>query len=470
MGIVYKAYCPDLKRCVVLKKVHPALAVDPAYQSQIKKEAQLLSRLKHPNIVSYIGCDLIESNHQKEFCLIMEYIEGVNLKEWLKLRGSLPFEKLVPMFLDLCGALAYLHQNRIFHFDLKPENILMTKGEKLFLTDFGISAIESANGNTAPLGDPIGSLEYSAPEQLKGEKPGGRSDLYSLGMVLYALLNGKGFFEGAEKQVIWGKLVYEAAPFNLTFPEETPGFFQNIIRKLVNKAAGDRYPDVKTLLLEFHRRFSAPEAKAPPRLSDLKADLPNRKISEKWVILAAGAVLVLILYLSAGFGPELVSSPSAFLPPAGNSSNNETRVDKPEPRTLNESVSHNLDPVIEIPHLKKEKKRVEPLSNNASLRVPDDDELESFLNHFKSNAEIKNLKTLEETIQFSPDKLSHFQKIFETNPKLEVAFLQIQREGPTITVHYHLLLNKVSGEFPVKSAAIENEEILVFQNGTWQLN
>ncbi|MHB8483144.1 MAG: serine/threonine-protein kinase [Nitrospiria bacterium] len=467
MGVVYKAYCPDLKRRVVLKKVHPALAVDPAYQNQIKKEAQLLSRLKHPNIVSYIGCDLIESNHQTEFCLIMEYIEGINLKEWLRLRGSLPFEKLVPMFLDLCGALAYLHQNRIFHFDLKPENILMTIEEKLFLTDFGISSIESGNGNTAPLDNPIGSLEYIAPEQLKGESPGGRSDLYSLGMVLHALLNGKGFFEGAEKQVIWGKLLYDTSPFNLAFSEEVPGFFQDIIRKLVSKASSDRFQTVEALLHEFHLHYST--SKAPVSLPAKKFKMPDRRYSEKWLILAAGVFFVFILFLFSSLGPRNLPLPSRTLPSPENSSEINTRRGEPAASPETGSMMTTAGPVIQIASLEKENQNEVSLSDDTPFQTLNDDALERFLLEFKTNVENKNLEYLRETIHFSADQFSQFRKKIEIDSKIKVTFIQIKREGVSITVHYQLLSDQNGMYPPVRYVPGVNEESLFFRMGAWQM-
>ena len=410
--------------------------------------------MSHPHIVSFIACDKIGSNQRQELFLVMEYIEGMNLKEWLKLKGPFSYAKLVPIFLDLCVALAYLHQKKVFHFDLKPENILITRDEKIFLADFGIAAIQSGNGSTVPLVDPIGSLEYSAPEQLKGETPDGRSDLYALGMILYALLHGKGLFEKVEKQVIWGELVYDSTPFNLTFPEETPSFFRNILKKLVSKASSDRYPDVETLLHQFHRNDSTP--KAPIPRADIKAELPNRRFSEKWVIPASGALFVLILFLNTGLKTDRVVLPSVALQPAENVRSGEPN-GHPMIGPSNKSMTIGAEPVIEILFLKKEDK-IGQAGGPAPANLLNDEELERFLFEFKTNAENKDLDALREMIQISPDVISHFQKVIETKSNIKADFLQIKREGPAITVHVQL--------FPDQNP---QEETLTYLNGKWVL-
>lgn len=191
MGAVYKARQPKLDRFVALKILAHDLAVDPAFTERFNREARVLARLNHPNIVT-----VFDFGTQGPFCfLLMEFMDGVNLRQAMRTGGFSPTETLV-LVQDVCAALKFAHEKGILHRDIKPENILIDASGRVKIADFGIAKIVGENDRenltlTQP-GSVLGSPRYMAPEQF--ESPGDvdqRADIYSLGVVLYEMLTGE---------------------------------------------------------------------------------------------------------------------------------------------------------------------------------------------------------------------------------------------------------------------------------------
>ncbi|MBI1818752.1 MAG: serine/threonine protein kinase, partial [Nitrospirae bacterium] len=461
-------WSPGANRWLAVKKLHPQLAADPRYQKLIQKEALSLSLLKHPNIVSFIAFQPISSRGIDGYgevrnglsAIVMDYIEGVNLKEWLIVKGPPSFERLLPLFMEISSALAYLHQNNIFHLDLKPENILISLAGKPYLSDFGIASIQGDLQITAPLTGPLGTLEYISPEQVRGEPPDGRSDLYSLGMIFYTLIHGKSFFNGMGKAVVWGKIVYETHPFSLTFPPEIPPYFQSVIRKLVEKEPSRRFPDVQTLL------------------DQVRADKPcGRTLSgERRMILAFGLAFMVVLFLIGKiFDPPRIERVQSHKQPVIQEVADNPLRTSHEPSAL---INTDVPPKcrtgclpIEIVFLKKEKEAHSPPQVGPPL-ILDDHELEAFLMEFKRNVEQKDLGAIEKEIRLSPSALrglsarERFQEMFRDSREINMEFQQIKREGASITIDYRMTLSRTTRS----AQAIQKPEgTLVFQSPSWYL-
>ncbi len=191
MGAVYKARQPKLDRLVALKILAHDLAVDPAFTERFNREARVLARLNHPNIVT-----VFDFGTQGPFCfLLMEFMDGVNLRQAMRTGGFSPTETLV-LVQDVCAALKFAHEKGILHRDIKPENILIDASGRVKIADFGIAKIvsedERENVTLTQEGSVLGSPRYMAPEQF--ESPGDvdqRADIYSLGVVLYEMLTGE---------------------------------------------------------------------------------------------------------------------------------------------------------------------------------------------------------------------------------------------------------------------------------------
>jgi tRNA A-37 threonylcarbamoyl transferase component Bud32 len=191
MGAVYKARQPKLDRLVALKILSSDLAGDPAFAERFDREARVLARLNHPNIVT-----VFDTGMAGPFAyLMMEYVDGVNLRQAMKAGRFTPVEAL-SLVQDVCGALKFAHENGILHRDIKPENILIDSRGQVKIADFGIAKLVGENDREqvtlTQRGFVLGSPHYMAPEQL--ESPGDvdqRADIYSLGVVLYELLTGE---------------------------------------------------------------------------------------------------------------------------------------------------------------------------------------------------------------------------------------------------------------------------------------
>ena len=188
MGAVYKARQPKLDRLVALKILSHDLAEDPAFEERFNREARVLARLNHPNIVT-----VFDFGSNGPFCfLLMEYVEGVNLRQAMRAGSFTPAESLA-LVQDVCSALKFAHEEGVLHRDIKPENILLDTRGRVKIADFGIAKLVGINERddytlTMP-GYALGSPHYMAPEQI--ETPGDidqRADIYSLGVVFYELL------------------------------------------------------------------------------------------------------------------------------------------------------------------------------------------------------------------------------------------------------------------------------------------
>jgi serine/threonine protein kinase len=188
MGAVYKARQPKLDRLVALKILSHDLAEDPAFEERFSREARVLARLNHPNIVT-----VFDFGSNGPFCfLLMEYVEGVNLRQAMRAGSFTPAESLA-LVQDVCTALKFAHEEGVLHRDIKPENILLDSRGRVKIADFGIAkliGIDEEDDYTLTMpGYALGSPHYMAPEQI--ETPGDidqRADIYSLGVVFYELL------------------------------------------------------------------------------------------------------------------------------------------------------------------------------------------------------------------------------------------------------------------------------------------
>jgi serine/threonine protein kinase len=446
MGKIFSAYSPELNCKVILKTLQPHLSDHPSYELRLKKEAEILSRLSHPNIISCHGMGTLTQNRTELPCLIMEYIDGETLQERLNRSGSIGYKEVVPYFLGLSEGIQYLHQNQIVHLDIKPENILLARDGRILLADFGIAATWDSGDTTAPLREPYGSLAYTAPERLRGELSDGRSDLYSFGMVLYAMIHGWGFFEEREKKSIWAELVYEPGPLRLRFDKEIPFPFQDLIRKLVQKRREERYSDIPALLYDFHQTD----------LTNSQPGLSKRRSLERAAIFAIGLVFV-----SFFFGWSRWEKAEPLGKVQTNKSENHDQI--PASR-LNDPT----EPIIQLGSVTQDSKegRREAdseinLRESADLKnsLPDAN-LEQFLVGFKSMIENRQLDVLK--IEFSPDQevVTRFHKLFGSESRLEADILQVTQEGSSIKVHY-----RISPASPEAGG----EGMLLFSGHSWKL-
>jgi serine/threonine protein kinase len=185
MADVYLAFDSKRQAQVAVKILREDLAEDPDFVRRFRREAEALAQLDHPNIVRFYA---FEQDGPVAF-IVMDYIEGTTLRRQLHdRRGPLEVTAVTPILRDLCSALHYAHLNGFVHRDLKPSNVMLKRDGKALLTDFGISrAVEGVTMTTAALGTPA----YMSPEQIEGDAVDARSDIYSLGVLLFEMATGR---------------------------------------------------------------------------------------------------------------------------------------------------------------------------------------------------------------------------------------------------------------------------------------
>lgn len=243
MAIVYKAHDSLLNRKVAVKVLRQQYTNDDDFIRRFRREAQAAASLSHPNIVSIydVGQD------DDVYYIVMEYIEGSTLNDKIKERAPLQIEEAVHIASQICDALDHAHQNEIIHRDIKPHNILIGKNGRIKVTDFGI-ARATASTDITQTGAVLGSVHYFSPEHAKGVAQGAKSDLYSLGIVLYQMLTGKLPFIGDSPISVALKHLQEKVEEPRKVNPLIPQSVENIILRAVRKDPEERYVSAKEML------------------------------------------------------------------------------------------------------------------------------------------------------------------------------------------------------------------------------
>jgi eukaryotic-like serine/threonine-protein kinase len=248
MGTVYRAnFDHEGKNVVVaLKVVALGLLGNKSAMDRFHREAAILKQLKHPHIVRLIATPSPNKPSKTPF-IAMEYIEGESLDHVLARRGKLGWEEVADYAKQLCSALQYAHEKGIIHRDLKPSNLMVTLDGKLKLTDFGIAKDTDVTALTGA-NSTIGTAAYMSPEQCRGEKDlSNKSDLYSLGIVLFELVTGRKPFTAENTVDMFMKHVQEPPPRPSRFGSDLPVWFDNLIMFLLEKDKATRPMDAATV-------------------------------------------------------------------------------------------------------------------------------------------------------------------------------------------------------------------------------
>lgn len=340
MATVYKALQPSLGRYVALKVLPPYFAHDEEFLLRFRHEALAVAKLRHPNIVQ------VYNFHQEGdlFYLAMEYIEGGSLADLLHLERSLPIESAVSIALQIAEALKHAHQKGFIHRDIKPSNILLTSDRQAVLTDFGITKAMDGTRLTKTTSFSGGTSEYISPEQAKGDNVDCRSDLYSLGVVMYETLAGRCPFEGGNPLAVIHSQIYEEPPKPTAFNPDIPAEVEAIILRLLEKDAERRFQDGLDLINAISiLDLSASQVKVTgdekPTL--IKSDVESVKTRIKPIETAKTRVKApspkiriktsandtMIAGVSTGIAPETIPSPKT-------DSKLSAKTDKPDKTTV----------------------------------------------------------------------------------------------------------------------------------------
>ncbi len=253
MGVVYLANDPQIGRPVAIKTVRPGMDRDETaieIEERLRKEARLAGRLQHPNIVTIydVGRD------GDDYFIAMEYVEGKSLTRYLVAPDDLPLSAKIAIVRQTAEALAHAHERGVLHRDIKPGNILIARDGRVKVTDFGIGRFtNAATSDLTRTGQMIGSPAYMSPEQVRGEKLDGRSDLFSLGVVLYELLTSVRPFPGESITTLVYQILHTEPRDPLELKANLPPATREVMARLLAKQPEKRPADAHAFQKELSR-------------------------------------------------------------------------------------------------------------------------------------------------------------------------------------------------------------------------
>jgi serine/threonine-protein kinase len=267
MSYVYKAKCHKLKRYVAVKILKDSFTNNEEIVEKFKREATAIANLINPNIVNILDVGTQDNIHY----IVMEYVKGKNLKEIINEHGKFAYETAISIASKVANALDCAHKNNIIHRDIKPQNILVTEEGIVKVTDFGIA--KSTDSSTiAYTNSVMGSAHYFSPEQAKGSYVDCRTDLYSLGVVLYEMVTGRVPFDGDSPVTVALKHIQEPVIPPKNMNSKIPDSLNTLILKAVEKEPIKRYQSAKEIIADLEKVKEDPNAVINAPLDTLDDD------------------------------------------------------------------------------------------------------------------------------------------------------------------------------------------------------
>lgn len=325
MANVYLAYDTILDREVAVKVLRGDLASDEKFVHRFQREAKAASSLNHPNIVEMY--DVGEDDGK--YFIVMEYVDGKTLKSLIKKRGALTLSEVIDIMLQLTSAIACAHDSYIIHRDIKPQNVMILEDGRVKIMDFGIAMALNSNELTQT-NSVMGSVHYLPPEQANGKGSTMKSDIYSLGILMFELLTGKLPFRGDQAVEIAIKQMKEPIPSVCKINPNIPQSVENIILKACAKNPKNRYDSVKEMREDIEKSMDPEhqfeerhvykfpeqdleETKIMPPIKGVKKEEPEkiatlddeensgkekqRKNNKKWLIVGGIITSILIIFI-----------------------------------------------------------------------------------------------------------------------------------------------------------------------------
>lgn len=253
MALVYKARCQLLNRYVAVKILKPEFTSDEEFIKKFKRESLSAASLSHPNIVSVYDV----GEEDGIYYIVMEYVQGETLKEYIKRNGKINYIETLKIINQIAFALDHAHKNGVVHRDIKPHNILITEDKMVKVADFGI-ARASSNSTITNTDKILGSVHYLSPEQARGGYTDHRTDIYSLGVVMYEMLTGKLPYDAESPISIAIKHIEESLVTPSELDSSIPKAVNDIVLKAMEKNVSKRYQNVKELLDDIYKAQQNP--------------------------------------------------------------------------------------------------------------------------------------------------------------------------------------------------------------------
>ncbi|HVF25520.1 MAG TPA: serine/threonine-protein kinase [Anaerolineales bacterium] len=247
MASVFKAYHASLDRYVAIKALHPAFNQDVTFESRFQREARVVAKLEHPNIVPVYDY----AEHEKRPYLVMKFIEGDTLKAKLD-KSPLSSEDISKIVDAVGSALSYAHRQGVLHRDIKPSNVLVAQDGQMYLADFGLARIAQSGESTLSSDMIMGTPQYISPEQAMGKKDlDERTDLYSFGVMLYEMVVGQVPFNADTPFSVIHDHIYSPLPLPHTVNKSVPERVERVLLKALAKDRDDRYENITQMVSAF---------------------------------------------------------------------------------------------------------------------------------------------------------------------------------------------------------------------------
>ena len=293
MASIFRATDVRTGRPVALKIPHPEMEADVVLYDRFQREQDIGQKLDHPNVMKVMSND-----HASQVYMVMEWVDGRLLRQILMEKRKLPIERAVDLTKKICDALDYIHRHGVVHRDLKPENIMVADEDHVKLIDFGIAGHEGSRRLTfAKLSQLMGTPDYISPEQVKGKRGDGRSDIYALGIMFYEMLTGKVPFQGPNAFAIMNdRLLNNPIPpreIDASIPVE----LQEIIYRALERDPKNRYATAKEFLWDLEHPDQVGVAERPELRDWKKRRKPWLRQIAFYIMLALIPVVIFALLL-----------------------------------------------------------------------------------------------------------------------------------------------------------------------------
>lgn len=252
MSMVYKGKDQKLNRNVAVKVLKSEYREDKNFVRKFREEAQAAARLAHPNIVNVYDVGEENGIHY----IVMELVEGITLKNYIERKGKLTIREATSIAIQVSMGLEVAHNNEIVHRDIKPQNIMISKDGKVKVMDFGIARAASSETIAS---NAMGSVHYTSPEQARGGYSDAKSDIYSLGIVMFEMVTGRVPFDGETTVAVAVKHLQEEMPSPKTYCPELPISLEQIIYKCTEKIVARRYANMTELITDLKQSLQTPD-------------------------------------------------------------------------------------------------------------------------------------------------------------------------------------------------------------------